>query len=74
MPTAGPTLTGKYAVKRFPALPRLSRAVMVVSLPLLYLGANNGGTVVHTQTVSATGDTTYACAVAAMGSGVKCPN
>jgi type IV pilus assembly protein PilA len=75
MPTGGLTLTGKYGGMAITGTtPAVAGGNGCINTYTFTSGANNGGTVAHTQTVSATGDTTYACAVASMGSGVKCPN
>jgi len=76
MPTTGLTMTGKYGTMTMsgntPA-PGVAGPGCINTYTFTS-GANTGGTVTHTQTVTATGDTTYACAVAGMGAGVKCPN
>ena len=76
MPTTGLTMTGKYGTMTMSGTTAdtTTGGNGCINTYTFTKGANTGGTVVHTQVVSKTGDTTYACAVSGMGAGVKCPN
>ena len=76
MDTTGLTLNGKYGTMAITGTtPDLTAGgTGCINTYTFTSGANLDGTVTHTQTVSATGDVTFACAISAMGSGVKCPN
>jgi type IV pilus assembly protein PilA len=76
MPLTGLTMDGKYGIMTMSGttVDTTVGGDGCINTYTFDQGANSGGTVVHTQTVAAGGDTTFACAVAGMGAGVKCPN
>jgi type IV pilus assembly protein PilA len=75
MPTTGLTLTGKYGTMTITGTTApVTGGDGCINTYTFTSGANTGGTVAHTQTVAAGGDTTYACLVTGMAAGVKCPN
>ena len=75
MPTTGMTMTGKYGTMTMSGTTApVAGGNGCINTYTFTSGANNGGTVTHTQVVAAGGDTTFSCAVAGMGSGVRCPN
>ena len=75
MPTTGLTMTGKYGTMAMSGTTAPTAGGNgCINTYTFTSGANLNGTVAHTQTVSATGDTTFACLVTGMAAGVKCPN
>ena len=74
MDMTGLNLIGKYGTMTITGnTPAIAGGAGCIETYLFNSGANNGGTIVHTQTTDGAGNTAWVCTLAAMGAGVKCP-